>query len=209
VLGNASRALSGPVTTAPGGGWCCGLWHGLRATAEDGTHFGLLRGVHIDFTTRLAAGDPLLTSAGTDAVITILHDGGTGDDSGTGDGQAAGTDSSPACQTRTPGVKVQVSQTFTLITSLRDVAAFPAAGIAALYSDRWSIELVFSELKVTVMTAGSTCRSPKPAGACQELLAAITLQTSLRLPGAHYAAQAGVPPGRISFTNYATPSSRA
>jgi Transposase DDE domain len=329
AAGNASRALSGPVTTAPGGGWCCGLWHGLRATAEDGTHFGLLRGpggdasqnsvhfgspegsgpnahmvsltdiwsrteiavalggnstsekhladqllpalgpgmvvlgdrgfpsheglldiagtgahfvmrasaswglrrcgkplaggtyltkisfrgrtmkarvieFHIDFTTRLAAGDPLLTgAAGAGAVITILHDdgtgsGGTGDDSGTGDGQAAGA--SPACQTRTRGVEVQVSQTFTLITSLRDVAAFPAAGIAALYGDRWSIELVFSELKVTVMAAGSTCRSPRPAGACQELLAAITIQTSLRLPGAHYAAQAGVPPGRISFT---------
>ena len=44
AAGNASRALSGPVTTEPGGGWCCGLWHGLRATAEDGTHFDLLRG---------------------------------------------------------------------------------------------------------------------------------------------------------------------
>lgn len=325
AAGNASRALSGPVTTAPGGGWCCGLWHGLRATAEDGTHFDLLRGpggetsensvlfgspqdsgpnahmvslidvwtrtemaiaagrnstsethlaaqllpafgpgmvitgdrgfpsregllalrdtgahfvmrasaswglkrcgkpladgtyltkisfrgrtmkarvieFHIDFITRLAADDPLLTSAGTDAVITILHAGDTGDDSGTGAGQAAGTDSSPACQTRTRGVKVQVSQTFTLITSLRDVVAFPAIDIAALYGDRWSIELVFCELKVTVMTAGSTCRSPKPAGVYQELLAAITIQTSLRLLGAHYAAQAGVPPCRISFT---------
>jgi hypothetical protein len=260
AAGNTSRALSGPVTTEPGGGWCCGLWHGLRATAEDGTHFDLLRGpggdasqnsvhfgspqgsgpnahmvsltdiwtrtevavaaggnstaekhladqllpalgpgmvvlgdrgfpshegllaiwdtgahfvmrasaswglkrcgkpladgtyltrisfrgrtmkarvieFHIDFTTCLAAGDPLLTSAGTGAVITILHSG----DTGTGDGQAAGTDSSPACQTRTRGVKVQVSQTFTLITSLRDVVAFPAIDIAALYGDRWKV----------------------------------------------------------------------
>jgi len=321
AAGNTSRALSGPVTTEPGGGWCCGLWHGLRATAEDGTHFDLLRGpggdasqnsvhfgspqgsgpnahmvsltdiwtrtevavaaggnstaekhladqllpalgpgmavlgdrgfpshegllaiwdtgahfvmrasaswglkrcgkpladgtyltkiscrgrtmkarvieFHIDFTTRLAAGDPLLTSAGTGAVITILHSG----DTGTGDGQAAGTGSSPACQTRTRGVKVQVSQTFTLITSLRDVVAFPAIDIAALYGDRWSIELVFCELKVTVMTAGSTCRSPKPAGVYQELLAAITIQTSLRLLGAHYAPHIGAPPCRISFT---------
>ena len=322
--GNTSRALSGPVTTAPGGGWCCGLWHGLRATAEDGTHFDLLRGpggeasqnsvlfgspkgsgpnahmvsltdiwtrtemalaaagnstsekhladqllpalgpgmvvlgdrgfpshegllaiggtgahfvmrasaswglkrcgkpladgtyltriscrgrtmkarvieFHIDFITHLADDDPLLTSAGTDAVITILHDDDTGTGS-TGDGQAAGTGSSPACQTRIRGVKVQVSQTFTLITSLRDVVAFPAADIAALYGDRWSIELVFCELKVAVMAAGSTCRSPKPAGVYQELLAAITIQTSLRLLGAHYATETGVPPCRISFT---------
>jgi hypothetical protein len=316
AAGNASRALSGPVTTEPGGGWCCGLWHGLRATAEDGTHFDLLRGpggdasqnsvhfgspagsgpnahmvsltdiwtrteiavalggnsvaekhladqllpalgpgmvllgdrgfpsheglldiagtgahfvmrasaswalkrcgrplpdgtyltklshrgrtmkarvieFHIDLTTRLPAGDPLLTSAAADgAVITILTAGDTGD---TGDGAAA-------CQSDAPGMTVQVSQTFTLITSLRDTVAFPAADIAALYGDRWSIELVFFELKVTVMAAGSTCRSPKPAGACQELLAAITLQTSLRLLGAHYAPRIGVPPGRISFT---------
>ena len=311
TAGNASRALSGPVTTEPGGGWCCGLWHGLRAVAEDGTHFDLLRGpggdasqnsvhfgsprgsgpnahmvsltdiwtrteiavalggnsvsekhladqllpalgpgmvllgdrgfpsregllairgtgahfvmrasaswglrrcgrpladgtyltrisfrgrtmkarvieFHIDFVTHLAAGDPLLTSAGTGAVITIL----TTDD---GDGAAA-------CQGHARGVTVQVSQTFTLITSLLDTAAFPAAGIAALYGDRWSIELVFFELKVTVMAAGSTCRSPKPAGVYQELLAAITIQTSLRLLGAHYAPRIGVPPARISFT---------
>jgi hypothetical protein len=312
------------VTTEPGGGWCCGLWHGLRATAEDGTHFDLLRGpggeasqnsvhfgspkgsgpnahmvsltdiwsrteiavalggnsvsekhladqllpalgpgmvllgdrgfpsregllaiagtgahfvmrasaswalrrcgrplpdgtyltklsfrgrtmkarvieFHIDFVTHLAAGDPLLTdaaAAGT-AVITILTTDGTGTGTGTGDGDG---DGAAACQTSTLGVTVQVSQTFTLITSLLDTAAFPAAGIAALYGDRWSIELVFFELKVTVMAAGSTCRSPKPAGVYQELLAAITIQTSLRLLGAHYAPRIGVPPGRISFT---------
>ena len=320
AAGNASRALSGPVTTAPGGGWCCGLWHGLRATAEDGTHFDLLRGpggdasqnsahfgsprgsgpnahmvsltdiwtrteiavalggnsvaekhladqllpalgpgmvvlgdrgfpsheglldiagtgahfvmrasaswalrrcgrplpdgtyltklshrgrtmkarvieFHIDLTTRLPAGDPLLTSAAADgAVITILTAGDTDTDTDTVDGDGDG-DGAAACQSDAPGVTVQVSQTFTLITSLRDTVAFPAAGIAALYGDRWSIELVFFELKVTVMAAGSTCRSPKPAGACQELLAAITLQTSLRLLGAHYAPRIGVPPG--------------
>ncbi|MGH3184398.1 MAG: hypothetical protein ACRDOE_21180, partial [Streptosporangiaceae bacterium] len=96
---------------------------------------------HIDFTTCPAAGDPLLTSAGTDAVITIPHAGGTGAGSGdgTGDGRAAGTGSSPACQSQARGVRVQVSQTFTLITSLRDADAFPAIDIAALYGDRWSI----------------------------------------------------------------------
>ena len=33
---------------------------------------------------------------------------------------------------------VHVSQTFTLITSLLDTAACPAADIATLYGDRWS-----------------------------------------------------------------------
>jgi hypothetical protein len=313
AAGSAGRALSGPVATGPDSGWCCGLWHGLRAVAEDGTHFDLLRGpggdasqnsvhfgspagsgpnahmvaltdiwtrtgiavaigrhstaekhladqllpalgkdmvvlgdrgfpshegllaiagtgahfvmrasaswnlrrcgrplpdgtyltrisyrgrtmkarvveFHIDFTTILDPGDPLLAGAAAAGgpVITILPAGG-----GTG---------AAACQSDAPGVRVQVSETFTLITSLTDTTAFPAEDIAALYGDRWTIELVFSELKVTVMAPGSTCRSPKPAGVYQELLAAITLQTSLRLLGAHYAPRIGVPPGRISFT---------
>jgi hypothetical protein len=311
TAGNAGRALSGPVTAEPGGGWCCGLWHGLRAVAEDGTHFDVLRGpggdasansvhfgspkgsgpnahmvaateiwsrtaiavalgrnavseahlaarllpafgpgmvvtgdrgfpsreglldlrdtgahfvmrvsaswklkrcgtplpdgtyltrlsfrgrtmkarvieFHIDFTTVLDADDPLLAGDATAGgpVITIL----TG-----GDGAAA-------CRSSAPGVKVQVSETFTLITSLLDTEAFPAADVAALYGDRWTIELVFSELKVTVMAPGTACRSPRPAGVYQELLAAVAVQTCLRLLGAHHAPQAGVPPGRISFT---------
>ena len=311
--GNAGRALSGPVTAEPGSGWCCGLWHGLRAVAEDGTHFDVLRGpggdasanslhfgspkgsgpnahqvaatgiwtrtaiaialgrnsvseahlaacllpafgpgmvvagdrgfpsheglialrdtgahfvmrvsaswklsrcgkplpdgtyltkitfrgrtmkarvieFHIDFATVLPADHPLLAADAPAGgpVITIL----TGTD---GDGDAA-------CRSPAPGVNVQVSETFTLITSLLDTEAFPAADVSALYGDRWTIELVFCELKVTVMTAGTACRSPKPAGVYQELLAAVTVTTTLRLLGAHHAPQVGVPPGRISFT---------
>jgi len=68
---------------------------------------------HIDFTTA-GAGDPLLTSAGTGAVITILHSG----DTGTGTArQRAPTARLPARPA--PRGESQVSQTFTLITSLR------------------------------------------------------------------------------------------
>ena len=58
---------------------------------------------------------------------------------------------------------VQVSQTFTLITSLLGIQAYPAADIAALYGDRWTIELVFFELKVTVLGAGTHAAHRTPA----------------------------------------------
>jgi hypothetical protein len=329
TAGNAGRALSGPVTAGPGSGWCCGLWPGLRAVAEDGTHFDVLRGpggddsansvhfgspedsgpnahmvaatdiwgrtaiavaiggnavseahlaarllpafgpgmvvtgdrgfpsreglialrdtgahfamrvsaswklkrcgtplpdgtyltklsfrgrtvkarvieFHIDFTTVLDADDPLLAGGALAGgpVITILP--GT---DGDGDGAAA-------CRSSAPGVKVQVSETFTLITSLLDTEAFPAIDVAALYGDRWTIELVFCELKVTVMAAGTACRSPRPAGVYQELLAAVAVQTCLRLLGAHHAPQAGVPPAgpcrtAPAATTPATPSRKS
>ena len=82
-------------------------------------------------------------------------------------------------------VTVQVSQTFTLITSLLGTKAYPAADIAALYGDRWTIELVFYELKVTVLGAGTQCRSPHPGGIYPEILYAVAGQHALRLLGRH------------------------
>jgi len=136
----------------------------------------------IDFLTQLPAGHPLLTSPDADATVTVA------------DGAAAGLPAVPGL------VTVQVSQTFTLITSLRDTDAYPAADIAALYGDRWTIELVFFELKVTVLGAGTQCRSPHPGGIYPEILYAVAGQHALRLPGHHSAVTAGlnIPSGRLS-----------
>jgi hypothetical protein len=130
----------------------------------------------IDFDTALPAGSPLLTSPDADAAITVIAGG-----------------AAPAGM-----VTVHVSQTFTLITSLLDTAAYPAADIAALYGDRWTIELVFYELKVTVLGAGTQCRSPHPGGAYSEILYAVAGQHALRLLGARFAAALDVPAGRLS-----------
>ena len=126
----------------------------------------------IDFLTTVPVTHPLLESPAPGAAVTVT-------------GPAA------------PGmVTVHVSENFTIITSLRDTAAYPAADIAALYGDRWTIELVFCELKVTVL--GAACRSPHPGGAYPEILYAIAGQHALRLPGAHCAATLDIPAGRIS-----------
>ena len=97
----------------------------------------------IDFLTQLPAGHPLLTDRDADATVTVT------------DGAAAGLPDVAGL------VTVQVSQTFTLITSLLGIKAYPAADIAALYGDRWTVELVFFDLKVTVLSA----RHPVPVTA--------------------------------------------
>ena len=135
----------------------------------------------IDFLTQLPAGHPLLTDPDADATVTVT------------DG-AAGLPDVPGL------VTVQVSQTFTLITSLPGIKAYPAADIAALYGGRWTIGLVFFDLKVTVLGAGTQCRSPHPGGIYPEILYAVAGQHALRLPGHHCAVTAGldVPAGRLS-----------
>jgi hypothetical protein len=60
--------------------------------------------------------------------------------------------------------------------------------------------LVFYELKVTVLGAGTQCRSPHPGGAYPEILYAIAGQHALRLLGDCCAVTAAlvVPAGRLS-----------
>ena len=130
---------------------------------------------HIDFLATVPADHPLLAGPQAGTAVTIT-------------GQAA-----PAGM-----VTVHVSENFTLMTSLLNPGDYPAGDIAALYGDRWTVELVFFELKVTVLGAGTACRSPHPGGAYPEILYAIAGQHGLRLLGAHSAAALDVPAGRIS-----------
>jgi hypothetical protein len=59
---------------------------------------------------------------------------------------------------------------------------------------------VFFDLKVTVLGAGTQCRSPHPGGVYPEILYALAGQHALRLIGHHCAVTAGldVPAGRLS-----------
>ena len=52
---------------------------------------------------------------------------------------------------------------FLLFTSLRNPATSPAAELAALYHDRWELELAFDELKTHTLDRAETLRS-KGAG---------------------------------------------
>jgi hypothetical protein len=57
---------------------------------------------------------------------------------------------------------------YRLITSLLDHKKAPAAELAALYSQRWHVELVFDELKTHLHQGRRTLRSKTPEGVRQE-----------------------------------------
>jgi len=76
---------------------------------------------------------------------------------------------------------------------------FPAAEIAELYHERWELELGFDEVKTQMLEREETIRSRKPAGVEQELWGLLLAYNLVRREMEQVAAEAGVPPNRISF----------
>ncbi len=87
----------------------------------------------------------------------------------------------------------------TLLTSMLDPEAFPAAEIIALYHERWELELGYGEVKTRMLERYEAIRSRKPAGVAQELWGVALAYNLVRLEMTRIAAEAGVPPTRISF----------
>jgi len=87
----------------------------------------------------------------------------------------------------------------TLLTSLTDDQRFPAAEIAALYHERWELELAFDELKTHTLEREETLRSRTPARVYQEVWGLAVGYNLVRLAMARAAAAAGVPPIRLSY----------
>ena len=52
------------------------------------------------------------------------------------------------------------SRTIIMVTTLLDPVAYPAEAIAALYLDRWSVELHFREIKITLALDVLRCLTP-------------------------------------------------
>jgi len=87
----------------------------------------------------------------------------------------------------------------TLLTSMIDPAAFPAAEVIALYHERWEIELGYGEVKTVMLAREETTRSRTPRGVSQELWGLALSYNLVRLEMERIAAEAGVTPDRISF----------
>ena len=86
-----------------------------------------------------------------------------------------------------------------LLTSLRDPKRYPAQEIAALYHERWELELGYDELKTELLEAEETIRSQRPEGVYQELWGIVLAYNMIRVEIERVAAEARVPPTRISF----------
>jgi hypothetical protein len=153
---------------------------------------------HMDQVFGLPPGHPLLAGPPPGVSVRVLDDG----------------DGPPGQMCRQPGdgtIRVEVSETVTIITDLLDPVAYPAGDIAELYGMRWASELVYLEEKQT-LSAGQPITAATPAGAYRMAAATVAAHQALRLTGAAIAAAIGAEPARISATalrDAATASIRA
>lgn len=87
-----------------------------------------------------------------------------------------------------------------LLTSLLDPVAFPAAEIIALYHERWELELAYDEVKThTLEREETSLRCKKPERVAQELWGLALAYNLVRLSMAEVARRAGVLPNAISY----------
>lgn len=93
-----------------------------------------------------------------------------------------------------PGFQPQL-----LLTSLLDRTKYPAHMLAALYHERWELELGFDEVKTELLEREEALRSKSPRGIAQELWGLGLVYNLVRLEMQRIAAAADLPPTRISF----------
>lgn len=86
-----------------------------------------------------------------------------------------------------------------LLTSLLDSDRYPAAEIAALYHERWEMELGYDEVKTEMLERQEAIRSRKPSGVGQELWGVGLAYNLVRVEMVRMAEEADVTPTRISF----------
>jgi hypothetical protein len=137
---------------------------------------------HMDQVFDLPPDHPLLAAPPPGPSVRVLDD----DDGG-------------SCRRPDGTVRVEVSQTVTIITDLTGTAAYPARDIAELYGLRWAIELVYLEEKQT-LSGGQPVTAATPAGAYRMAAATVAAHQALRITGAAIAAAIGAEPARISAT---------
>lgn len=87
----------------------------------------------------------------------------------------------------------------TLLTSMLDPERFPATEMAALYHERWEIELGYDEAKTHMLERQEALRSKKPEGVRQEIWGILLAYNLVRKEMLDVAEAAGVPPVRVSF----------
>lgn len=107
----------------------------------------------------------------------------------------------PNWQLRAIHYKLRGFPRATLLTSLLDPVAYPAHELVALYHERWETEIGYDEMKTHLLDRQESIRSRTPQGVRQELWGIAIAYNLIRLEMERAAAEAGVPPTRISFVH--------
>jgi len=88
---------------------------------------------------------------------------------------------------------------FRVLTTLTDHHACPARQIAAVYAERWQVELAYFRLKVSLRGAGVVLRGQTPALARQEIWGLLVVYNALCDLATCAAVELGIDPDEISF----------
>lgn len=86
-----------------------------------------------------------------------------------------------------------------LLTSMLDATLYPAKELAALYHERWELELGFDEIKTELLDREETIRSKSPKAVTQEMWGILIAYNLIRREMELVAAEAKVEPTRVSF----------
>lgn len=92
------------------------------------------------------------------------------------------------------------SEIYRLITSLTDIALFPALLLAIEYHKRWEVENTIDELKVHLLGRKTPIRSLNPREVVQEIYGWLLGHWAVRTLMFQVAQQAQISPLRLSFT---------
>jgi Transposase DDE domain len=105
---------------------------------------------------------------------------------------------------------------FRVLTTLVDYEAYPAKQIAAVYAERWQVEIAYYRIKVTLRGAGVVLRGRTPHLARQEIWGMLVVYNALCDLAAQTAVSLRVDPDQICFVavlrhtrHHATTASRA
>jgi transposase IS4-like protein/DDE family transposase len=105
----------------------------------------------------------------------------------------------PTLRVRAVRVQRRGFRPYWVFTSLLNQATHPAAEIAALYHERWELELAFDELKTHTCERVEALRSKAPIRVEQEVWGLLLAYNLVRLVMSRAAPRARVPPGRLSY----------
>ena len=88
---------------------------------------------------------------------------------------------------------------FRILTTLLDHEAYPAEQIAALYGERWQVELIYARIKTQLRGADTRLRGQSPALATQEIWGLLIVYNALVSLAVTAAVRLGVDPDEICF----------
>jgi hypothetical protein len=105
----------------------------------------------------------------------------------------------PTLRVRAVRIQRRGFRPYWVFTSLLNPATHPAAELAALYHERWELELAFDELKTHTCERVEALRSKAPARVAQEVWGLLLAYNLVRLVMSRAAPRAGVPSVRLSY----------